>query len=76
MSRPVHFEVQADDVERAKAFYGAVFGWEFQDYSAIDRLDVLGRHHRAEGRSRASTAGCCSGRRRSRRTARAPTRTS
>ena len=32
MSRVVHFEIQADDVERAKAFYGAVFGWEFQDY--------------------------------------------
>ena len=35
MSRPVHFEIQADDVERAKAFYGAAFGWEFQDYSAM-----------------------------------------
>lgn len=33
MSRPVHFEIQADDVERAKAFYGAVFGWVFEDYS-------------------------------------------
>lgn len=28
MSRVVHFEIQADDLERAKAFYGAVFGWE------------------------------------------------
>jgi len=33
MSRVVHFEIQADDVERAKAFYGAAFGWEFQDWS-------------------------------------------
>ena len=32
MSRVVHFEIQADDVERAKAFYAAAFGWEFQDY--------------------------------------------
>lgn len=32
MSRVVHFEVHADDVERAKAFYASVFGWEFQDY--------------------------------------------
>ena len=32
MARVVHFEIQADDVERAKAFYAAVFGWEFQDY--------------------------------------------
>lgn len=34
MSRVVHFEIQADDVERAKAFYGAAFGWQFQDWSA------------------------------------------
>jgi predicted enzyme related to lactoylglutathione lyase len=34
MSRVVHFEIQADDLERAKAFYGAVFGWEFQDWSS------------------------------------------
>ncbi len=35
MARVVHFEVQADDVERAKAFYAAAFGWEFQDYGAF-----------------------------------------
>ncbi len=35
MSRVVHFEIQAEDVERAKAFYGAVFDWEFQDYGAF-----------------------------------------
>lgn len=34
MSRVVHFEIQADDVERAKAFYADVFGWEFQDWSS------------------------------------------
>ena len=34
MSRPVHVEVQADDAERAKAFYGAAFGWD-QDDSAM-----------------------------------------
>ena len=32
MSRPVHFEIQADDLERAKTFYAAVFGWTFEDY--------------------------------------------
>lgn len=32
MSRVVHFEIQADDVERAKTFYAAVFDWSFQDY--------------------------------------------
>jgi predicted enzyme related to lactoylglutathione lyase len=25
----VHFEIPADDVERAKEFYGELFGWEF-----------------------------------------------
>ena len=35
MSRVVHFEIQADDVERAKAFYAAAFGWSFEDYGAI-----------------------------------------
>ena len=35
MARVVHFEIQADDVERAKAFYGAVFGWSFQDYGEL-----------------------------------------
>ena len=27
----VHFEIPAADVGRAKAFWGAVFGWEFGD---------------------------------------------
>ncbi|HEY7628101.1 MAG TPA: VOC family protein [Ilumatobacteraceae bacterium] len=27
MARPVHFEIQADNPERAIAFYTAVFGW-------------------------------------------------
>jgi uncharacterized protein len=35
VSRPVHFEIQADDVERAKAFYAAAFGWTFEDYSSF-----------------------------------------
>ncbi len=34
MSRVVHFEIQVDDIERAKAFYSAAFSWEFQDWSA------------------------------------------
>ena len=28
-NRIVHFEIHAGDLERAKAFYGAVFGWDF-----------------------------------------------
>lgn len=33
MSKVIHFEVHADDVERAKTFYSNVFGWQYQDYS-------------------------------------------
>lgn len=29
-NRVVHFEIQFDDIELAKKFYGDVFGWEFQ----------------------------------------------
>jgi predicted enzyme related to lactoylglutathione lyase len=30
MKRVVHFEIHADDLERAKKFYSTVFGWEMQ----------------------------------------------
>lgn len=30
MNRVVHFEIHADDMERAKKFYTDVFGWEMQ----------------------------------------------
>ena len=30
MRKVVHFEIPADDVDRAKKFYGSVFGWELQ----------------------------------------------
>jgi predicted enzyme related to lactoylglutathione lyase len=32
MDRVVHFEIPAEDVARAKGFYGSVFGWEMQDH--------------------------------------------
>jgi predicted enzyme related to lactoylglutathione lyase len=35
MSRVVHFEIQADDVQRAKSFYTAVFTWSFEDWSQV-----------------------------------------
>ena len=35
MARVVHFEIQVDDVERAKAFYASAFGWSFVDYGQI-----------------------------------------
>lgn len=33
MSRPIHFEIHADDVPRAVKFYTEVFGWSFEDWS-------------------------------------------
>jgi len=30
MDKVVHFEIPADDLTRAKEFYGSVFGWELQ----------------------------------------------
>jgi uncharacterized protein len=35
VSRVLHFEIQADDVERAKAFYEKAFGWTYQDYGHV-----------------------------------------
>lgn len=32
MDRVVHFEIPAEDVARAKGFYGSVFGWKMQDH--------------------------------------------
>ena len=32
MSRVVHFDVEADDPERAMTFYRTVFGWEFEQW--------------------------------------------
>ena len=32
MSRIVHFEINTPDVEKATAFYGDVFGWQFQKW--------------------------------------------
>ena len=28
MGKVVHFEIPADDLDRAKSFYGTVFGWQ------------------------------------------------
>ncbi|WP_115787691.1 VOC family protein [Arthrobacter silvisoli] len=41
MGGVVHFEIPADDEERARNFYGAAFGWRFQvlpgmEYSLAD----------------------------------------
>lgn len=31
MNRVVHFEIMADDLDRAQKFYESVFGWKFQN---------------------------------------------
>lgn len=35
-ARPVHIELPAKDSARAKEFYGALFGWDFQSFGEID----------------------------------------
>ncbi len=44
MTRPIHFEIQADDLERAKAFYADVFGWTYDDWSAVTGSPYWGVH--------------------------------
>ena len=36
MPKVVHFEIPADDVARAREFYGGVFGWQLQDMQEMD----------------------------------------
>lgn len=42
MGRIVHFEIHVDDMERAKKFYGEVFGWTFQDWSEYAGMPYFG----------------------------------
>jgi predicted enzyme related to lactoylglutathione lyase len=60
MSRVVHFEIQADDVERAKSFYAAVFDWSFEDYSQYTGSTYWGAMTGPE-KQPASTEACCGG---------------
>ena len=36
MDRVVHFEIPADDLNRAKKFYATTFGWKLEDYPEMD----------------------------------------
>jgi predicted enzyme related to lactoylglutathione lyase len=40
----VHFEIPADDLSRAKAFYSDLFGWRMEDYPGMDytMIDTFG----------------------------------
>lgn len=42
MPRPVHFEIHAGDVARAKTFYGTAFGWTFEDWSEFAGTPYFG----------------------------------
>jgi len=36
MGRVIHFEIPADNPERASAFYTKVFGWKFEKWGGMD----------------------------------------
>ena len=38
MARVEHFEIPADDIARAKTFYGNVFNFEFEDWDATTTM--------------------------------------
>ncbi|KIL53107.1 VOC family protein [Jeotgalibacillus campisalis] len=42
MGRLVHFEIHVQDMERAKKFYGEVFGWTYEDYSEYTGMPYFG----------------------------------
>jgi len=42
MARVVHFEIQVDDLERARAFYAAALGWTFTDWGHVTGSPYLG----------------------------------
>lgn len=35
MDKVVHFEIPVDDLERAKSFYGSIFGWKLDDFPGM-----------------------------------------
>ncbi len=40
MRKVVHFEIPADDIARAKEFYGSVFEWQLEDMEGMDYTSV------------------------------------
>ena len=66
--RIVHFEIPFDDGDRAKAFYGDVFGWQAQDMPEMQYTMVMTGPVGDNGMPRSlasSTAACSSARKRS-----------
>ena len=41
MDGVVHFEIPAEDTDRAKAFYGTVFDWQMQDFPDMQYTIVM-----------------------------------
>lgn len=42
MGRLIHFEIHVNDMDRAKKFYGDIFGWTFEDYSDYAGMPYYG----------------------------------
>lgn len=40
-STVIHFEIQADDVERAKKFYEKVLGWDIMPLMQVEKGDAM-----------------------------------
>ena len=54
-----HFAIEADDVERARAFYDAVFGWRFEPWGppGFYRIHGAGVHGALQRRTGPAGAG-------------------
>jgi predicted enzyme related to lactoylglutathione lyase len=58
----VHFDIPADDLERAKSFYSKLFGWKFEkpietmEYYLIDTEDLEGKKGPGGGLGKRGTA--------------------
>lgn len=40
----VHFEIPVDDLEKARSFYGSIFGWKLTDWPMPDGSTYIGVH--------------------------------
>lgn len=40
-NRVIHFEIQADDIERAKNFYEKAFGWKINQAMSAEKGDMM-----------------------------------
>jgi predicted enzyme related to lactoylglutathione lyase len=40
MDKVVHFEIPVDDLDRAKSFYGSVFGWQLQTMADMNDYTI------------------------------------